>query len=176
MRTEAQLHVVMPTEDELTGICWGWRVRPWWSIEGLHGRVFLNDGGRDDELRFILRHPNSKVHSIPCIECSGTGRIKRLASEPGFFAKALRPDRTDWSGYDAADENGLRSCYGCSGKGEVKPYYGACNDFCRVPDFDPVRLRRTGARGMSEPTKEDVLYVLDWLDKLYFRLLHGETL
>jgi hypothetical protein len=165
------LYAVMPSEEELPR---GWFLDAWWSIRRrgpTFSRVYLNGGGSDHELRFILHHP--KARELPCNICKATGRVNRPASEPSTLFTALaKPGRE----HDPADENGLRRCFVCGGDGTVRPYYGAANDFIRVPGLHPhFRNRHLGSRGLAHPDKDDVMKVMEWIDWLYPILLKGET-
>lgn len=185
------LHDRMPTAEDLSsaGLNWTWHHETWWSLAMKVDpgcRAYLNAGGEDDELRFSMWHPFSAagrrsgttlthpgaVRDLPCLHCGGSGRTRRPEMSRGFLFRALDPEEA--IDHDPEDAEGLRRCLRCN-KGRVPPRYGAANDFCRLPDFDPQRLARTGERGMSSPTKDDVFYVLRYMDALRRRLLAGDA-
>jgi hypothetical protein len=107
-------------------------------------------------LRFMVVHPTAKT--LPCLTCGGEGRVVR--------PEWVSPFRLGEPRADTVDDEGKRWCLTCFGKGQVDPYYGSYDAVQRLPLFDrsiPFAPPRS---------KEDVLYVIRWCDRLYNRL-HG---
>lgn len=171
MATEAELRAMFPAAGELPN---GWTLDgTWWSAS--HGqdqrRVHLNGGGTDDELRFLVFPPGRETWERrkdlwpDCDTCSGTGRVRRPAMQASpFFSSLLLEGRE----FDEADGDGLRRCISLNcHDGRTEPIYGASNSRCRVPGFPADLQKKTGARGMSHPTKAETLRVMAWCDEVF---------
>ena len=175
--TETRL--AFPTEDQLPP---GWKLEAvWWSAcrgsDAIgYRRVYLNGGGTDDELRFHVFPPGDQWRSRrnrwpACDACKGTGRVRRPEhSRTGFLAKLIER-RQLGGGWDEADADGLRRCdaLNCS-RGQTEPIYGAANSRMRVPGFPADLLQKTGARGMSSPTVEEIIRVMWWCDDMLLKI------
>ena len=170
------LRAIMPTTIPVPLQGRGWCIEPWWNIERggpFPARVFLNGHGTDDELRFFVAVPMAWTR--PCEPCGGVGRVTRPPNQKGALGGFLWPEGRE---YDPADESGLRTCNACFGKGVVQLRYGACNDFCWTPGLalqtNKWGSSRVGSRGVSDPTREDVLATLLWCQDIVDRLGRGE--
>jgi len=152
------LRHVMPTVEALPS---GWEANDWWDLHrGELARVYLNGLGTDHELRFIVWAQSFGHYDLQCTRCQGIGRVRRPAQKPVFLIDIFSDDKDP----DPADDDGLRKCHGCGGTGRVRALYGASNDFCRVPGLERHFHSRVGERGLTEPTLEDVLLVIQWCD------------
>lgn len=128
-------------------------------------RLYLNGLGTDHELRFIVWDVRSDF--LPCEACNGAGRLAR-------FALPHRPSLFGELPAEVVDSDGMLPCLSCSG-GNVKPLWGASNDFCRVTGSLKHRFgHRLGARGLAEPSKEDVLEVARWCDEMV-QVIYGRA-
>lgn len=121
--------------------------------------------------------PHSQELALPSL-WGGAGRVSRPQRKPdNIFTGLFKGPVED---YDAADEGGLRRClHGGCRNGRVDPRYGASNSFIRAPGLlerHPGMSDRLGARGLSSPSLEETLAVLDWTEWLYPKLLAGEAL
>jgi len=161
---------VMPAETPR-----GWTWDDWWAFSRGDGgfvwvRVYLNGGGSDHELRFIVRSERKGHDTIPCYRCKGVGRMERPKLAESFVFKALcKPGQEQ----DPVDEDGLRQCLLCYGRKTVPAMYGASNSFCNIPDLDDPE-ERIGERGLSKPSLEDTMLVFQWCDMIYEKLYRGE--
>lgn len=169
------LKAVMPTD-----LPQGWSAMSWWDLYWYRSprgearaRVYLNGFGKDDELRFIVWHPTKQY--VPCRTCKGVGRIERPERPKmnSIFTALISSDAP----HDPVDENGLRRCMACR-DGEVNAVYGASNSFIYAPGLEsaiPQAHLRLGARGLANPTLEDVTTVMKWVEWVWPKILSGEV-
>lgn len=170
-----------------------WYAEDWWSFNSGHegsrvapsARVYLNGNGTDHELRFIVwdNAARNKMVRFPCLKCCGEGWIDRPEYPRSSFLIALAgPDRP----HDVPREDGKRSCPRCLRAGNLDAIYGASNSFCRAPGLRPLlrasrqaagdaREVHLGERGLSEPSKADVLAVMAWCSDVMERIRKGDT-
>ena len=140
--------------------------------------------------RFFPPEPPSKIHLNDPGEWGAT--LKVLLGTPGG-CKSVAECLLSWQGEDQrelfdhlrstppiedpveraathiylADAEGFRRCNALNCEnGRTEPIYGAANSRMRVPNFPADLLRKTGNRGMSGPSKDDVLRTMRWCDAM----------